>query len=65
MNDYQGWLVMLHAATLLLASFGCESPKEPVLKIETPNAKIEVDKTPTGTTVDVETAKPATPPETP
>jgi hypothetical protein len=36
---------------------GCEREKEPVLRIETPRAKVEVDKSPDGSSVEIRTER--------
>ncbi|HUQ68727.1 MAG TPA: hypothetical protein VM165_04345 [Planctomycetaceae bacterium] len=65
MNVRHGWCVMGHVAALLASSFGCEAKKEPVLKIETPKAKIEVNQAPNGGSVEIQTERPTNTPANP
>lgn len=49
----------------MASSFGCEAQKEPVLRIETPKAKIEVNEAPNGGSVEIQTERPASMPAKP
>jgi len=65
MNLRHGWCVLGHAAALLASSFGCEAQKKPILQIETPKARIEVNESPNGGSVEIQTERPASTPAKP
>ena len=55
----------LVACAVLFALAGCQEKKEPLLRIETPRAKIEVDKTDDGGNVEIHTERPVEPSSNP
>lgn len=51
-------LTLLAVCSMLFALAGCQEQKEPLLRIETPRAKVEVDKTDDGGSVEIHTERP-------
>jgi hypothetical protein len=53
------WFAIGHVVALLIGSFGCQEPKKPGVEIETPKAKIEIHPSSDGTSVEIQTERPA------
>jgi hypothetical protein len=59
MLNRHAWFAVGHVAAFLVGSLGCQEPKKPVVEIETPKAKIEVNRSADGESVEIHTERPA------